>query len=375
MDPWEDPTRHGPGLLPAEGFLGETCRGLQEKERKAQGEYRTRRLVLEAWGRQVGVEVEPQARPTGIRQAERGDRVPKPDEHKQHVPVFVGSTYEDLKPYRAAVTDALVRLEYTVRGMEYFGSKPGSPKEECLKAVQSCRVYIGIFAMRYGSVDEETGKSMTHLECDEAQRLKLPTLIYLLDEQNQPVLAGHVDTGENAHRLRNLKDELKRQFIVSFFTTPEDLARRVVQDLPPMLAVQAAGEARQEAGKADLASKVARVYYSLSAVLAMRFGGYMMFRQHALQLLALAERDAIVSFREYANLSSTSDAAPEASMSPDGPPFEIARQLAAEGLIELSGSTPEDAHLRVAPQFAEPIRMAFGYLRQTEWEPSPAEGH
>jgi hypothetical protein len=154
---------------------------------------------------------------------------------KQHVPVFVGSTYEDLIEYREAVHEALHRLETIVRGMEYFGSKPGSPKDECLKAVASCRLYIGIFAMRYGSIDEETGKSMTHLEFEEASRLKLPALIYLIDEEKQPVLPKFVETGDKAERLKALKAELKKKFMVSFFTTPEDLARRVTQDLPPLL--------------------------------------------------------------------------------------------------------------------------------------------
>ena|SRR5215475_15305293 len=67
----------------------------------------------------------------------------KPGEQKQHVPVFVSSTYEDLKEHRKAVRDALHRLETIVRGMEDFGSKTKTPKDECLKAVQSCKVYIG----------------------------------------------------------------------------------------------------------------------------------------------------------------------------------------------------------------------------------------
>ena len=37
---------------PAEDFPGETFRVLKNKEEKAFGEYRTRRLVLEAWERQ-----------------------------------------------------------------------------------------------------------------------------------------------------------------------------------------------------------------------------------------------------------------------------------------------------------------------------------
>lgn len=89
--------------------------------------------------------------------------------------------------------------------------------------------------MRYGSIDEESGKSMTHLEYDEAQRLELPSLLYIIDEQNQPVLPKFVDTGDKAKLLQDLKDELKRKYVVSFFTTPEDLAKRVTQDLPPVL--------------------------------------------------------------------------------------------------------------------------------------------
>ena len=38
---------------PAEDFPGETFRVLKNKEEKAFGEYRTRRLVLEAWERQA----------------------------------------------------------------------------------------------------------------------------------------------------------------------------------------------------------------------------------------------------------------------------------------------------------------------------------
>ena len=114
--------------------------------------------------------------------------------------------------------------------------KPGTPKDECLKAVQSCKVYIGIFAMRYGFIEEELGKSMTHLEYDnEELRFEPPSLIYLIDEQNQPVLPKFVDTGDKAKLLQELKDELKRKYMVSFFTTPEDLAKRITQDSPPIL--------------------------------------------------------------------------------------------------------------------------------------------
>lgn len=114
---------------------------------------------------------------------------------KQYVPIFVGSTFVDLQSYRDSAREALHRLETIVRGMEYFGSKPGSPIEECLESVSSCKVYIGIFGMRYGSIPDGYERSMTHLEYDEAQRAQLPSLIYLIDEKHQPVLPVHVETG------------------------------------------------------------------------------------------------------------------------------------------------------------------------------------
>lgn len=154
---------------------------------------------------------------------------------KEHIPVFIGSTYEDLKDYRQAVQNELVRLETIIKGMEYFGSTPNTPLEECLIKVRESKIYIGIFAMRYGSVEEKSQKSFTHLEFEEAQRLNLPSLIYIIDENNQPVLPKYVDTGENAVKLQELKTFLKKNFTVSYFTSTDDLAKKIANDLPKVI--------------------------------------------------------------------------------------------------------------------------------------------
>jgi hypothetical protein len=73
---------------------------------------------------------------------------------RPNVPVFVSSTFTDMQGYRRKVQDALTQLEAIIRGMEQFGSKPGSPVEECVKVVQSCQLYVGVFGMRYGSVPD-----------------------------------------------------------------------------------------------------------------------------------------------------------------------------------------------------------------------------
>jgi hypothetical protein len=155
----------------------------------------------------------------------------------KNVPVFVSSTFTDMQAYRRKVRDALTQQEVIVRGMEQFGARPGSPVEECLKVIRSCRLYIGVFGMRYGSVPDGYDKSMTHLEYDEAQRLRLPSLIYLLDEDHS-LPTKHVETGPGARKLRALKKLLKKSHTVSFFTTPEDLQTRIMHDVPFTLASQ-----------------------------------------------------------------------------------------------------------------------------------------
>jgi len=150
------------------------------------------------------------------------------------VPVFVSSTFTDMQTYRRKVQDALTQLETIVRGMEQFGSKPGSPVDECIQVVRSCRLYIGVFGMRYGSIPDGYDKSMTELEYEEAQKLSLPSLIYIIDE-NYSIPAKDVETGPGAQKLQALKDHLKKRHVVSFFTSPEDLQARITHDVPAQL--------------------------------------------------------------------------------------------------------------------------------------------
>jgi hypothetical protein len=179
---------------------------------------------------------------------------------RPNVPVFVSSTFTDMQIYRRKIQDALTQLETVVRGMEQFGSKPGSPVEECLKVVQSCRLYVGVFGMRYGTIPDGYDRSMTHIEYDEAQRLSLPSLIYILNEDH-PIPAKDVEIGAGAEKLRVLKELIKKRHTVSFFTTPEDLQARIMHDVPAQLSqmgveVEAAAlEKAEEEGDREVLKK------------------------------------------------------------------------------------------------------------------------
>ena len=85
--------------------------------------------------------------------------------------IYLSSTYEDLKDYREAVARALRRLDHHVGGMENYVAADERPLKKCLKDVEKCDVYVGIFASRYGYVpakDNPNRKSITELEYRQA---------------------------------------------------------------------------------------------------------------------------------------------------------------------------------------------------------------
>ena len=146
--------------------------------------------------------------------------------------VFVSSTWTDLQPEREAVERALHRLgKVSFEGMEYFGSRPETSKETCLVEVAKSDLYVGIFAHRYGSIDPETGLSMTELEYRKAEELGKPCYIYLKSDE-VPVRPDYIEQYEEGRqKLRALKERLKGTRTLSFFVSPDDLALRVIVDL------------------------------------------------------------------------------------------------------------------------------------------------
>lgn len=148
---------------------------------------------------------------------------------KQTVRIFISSTWQDLQPEREAVEKALHRMQETeFSGMEYFGSRPETPREVSLIEVDRSDIYIGLFAHRYGS-------GITETEYRRARDLGFPCLIYLKDD-NVPVILAHIERdAEGITKLEALKKELKAKHTVSFFTSPDQLATQVVVDLHNVL--------------------------------------------------------------------------------------------------------------------------------------------
>ncbi len=167
--------------------------------------------------------------------------------------VFLSSTWVDLQKHRQAVIQALERLRHQGHdvqwlGMEAFGARDKLPADACLQFVEQADVYVGIFGVRYGSRDPRSGLSMTEAEYRHAVEMGRPRLLFVIDKKRALVRPDHFEEdAESQKLLRQLKADVLKERVVDFFTTPEDLASKVVTALLPYLGLTAAPGRRVDA--------------------------------------------------------------------------------------------------------------------------------
>lgn len=182
--------------------------------------------------------------------------------------IFVSSTKEDLIPYREAVETVLTGMEHIPLGMEYFVSSPDSPIDVCLATVRRSQLYIVIVGMRYGSIEEGSGKSFTELEYDEAVKNKIPVLAFIIDEEQCPILPKFVDVGEKAEKLKQFKAKLNSSYLVSRFASIDNLKQLVEKSVQQAVDKISADKAEKNAAQSN---EVALADYIAGAKLFRRF--------------------------------------------------------------------------------------------------------
>ncbi len=143
--------------------------------------------------------------------------------------IFISSTYRDLKDYRKAAIDAIERLGQHAERMEIFGAKPIEPLEACLNEVDSCDLFIGIYAYRYGFIPQGARFSITQLEYKQAIKSKKPVFCFIIDENLSSLSKEEDETGKT--KLERFKSQIKRKYIVERFTTPDDLGLKVAASI------------------------------------------------------------------------------------------------------------------------------------------------
>ena len=145
--------------------------------------------------------------------------------------VFVSSTYLDLREHRQAVMEQVIRRDMLFRGMEHFGADVERPSVRILEEVREADVYVGIFGVRYGSIDAASGRSMTELEFNEAELRGMPMLLYVYGS-DATVKQEHIEMNPDAgQKLNALLEHIRKTKYVYEFESPADLGRQVYIDL------------------------------------------------------------------------------------------------------------------------------------------------
>lgn len=144
--------------------------------------------------------------------------------------VFISGTHTDLIEYRKKVFETLAALEIPGDTMELFGSHTEDPVTFSQQEVERCNVYVGIIGRRYGFVPKGKKRSVTHLEYEAAKRSDETILIYLMHKSVR-LPEDHMDFGEKREKLLKFRAQLEEDHVCSYFTSPDDLARRASIDI------------------------------------------------------------------------------------------------------------------------------------------------
>ena len=93
--------------------------------------------------------------------------------------VFISSTYEDMKEYRSAASDALTNIQAIPMGMERFTATSQPVIDRCYEEIRQCQFCVSIIGFRYGSLYKDSNYSYSELEFNEAERLGIPILVFV----------------------------------------------------------------------------------------------------------------------------------------------------------------------------------------------------
>lgn len=149
--------------------------------------------------------------------------------------IFVSSTYLDLKEAREKIIKFLNVLNSDIIHMEVFGSDDTRPKDFVLSQVRQSNLFIGVYAERYGSIDHETGLSITELEYHEAFQLlsqgKMKGILLYSLAADASWNVSFVDRDPvSVEKLRSFKHLVGSRHMLTFFKDIQELPFNILSD-------------------------------------------------------------------------------------------------------------------------------------------------
>jgi tetratricopeptide (TPR) repeat protein len=164
--------------------------------------------------------------------------------------VFISSTGKDLEGYRSAAIEVCNRLGFVPVAMEFFEAMGVGATRGSKQKLDDADLYVGIFAHRYGYIEEGYEQSVTEIEFDYAAERGLDRLCFLVnpDYAWPPKFTDH----ENYPRLEAFKRRIDSGLIRAEFTDVKDFQLKIYQALSEWKQRQArTGEASHKHDRPD----------------------------------------------------------------------------------------------------------------------------
>lgn len=138
-------------------------------------------------------------------------------------PVFVSSTFLDLREERQQLARRLLDMDCMPLGMEFFPSTGGSVWPVIRETMSHAEAVVFIVAGKYGSIDPITGLSWTHREYQLARELGKHVIVLMhQDPQTLPTARQESDPAV-ATRLERFRQELAQTSLPRFYSDAESL--------------------------------------------------------------------------------------------------------------------------------------------------------
>lgn len=148
--------------------------------------------------------------------------------------VFVSSTYEDLQEERKKVMEALLQMNCFPVGMEYFNASDDSQWEVIKSLIRECDYYVLIVAGRYGSIEEESGKSYTQKEFEYAIEQGVPVISFVHKRPDSLPAAKYEQDSLKRDKLEEFRTCIKKK-LCKFWDNADVLSSQVVLSLTSLI--------------------------------------------------------------------------------------------------------------------------------------------
>ncbi|WP_293991213.1 DUF4062 domain-containing protein [Sphingomonas sp.] len=152
---------------------------------------------------------------------------------------MVSSTFTDLEAHRQEVIDAIHGFDFKANVMEDDGARADADViESSLDFVRNSAAYVAVIGHKYGQTPADAtrnpdGLSITELEFNEAQKLGLPTLLFVMGEDHDVKQADVEPSSTKRKKLKAFIDRAKKtragsgvERVYAVFSSKEDFTKK-----------------------------------------------------------------------------------------------------------------------------------------------------